>query len=183
MIKLTAEEEVEYFQSLSYKEKLEYFDTAKISFTSETYFFNSNEHFINIRPSNNFELKLYSKWVIDHWRNIFHNEFHQKHGVVFTKTFKYFEQFKERYSSVVVKSTNVDKLDYITNEIEEIKRFIFSLKIKSNIVAKVFDSICSESEDEIYVYNKYHISNAVLYLMGISGIVDTGFQSKVCTWV
>lgn len=171
MIKSTAEEEIEYFQSLSYDEKLKYFDDFGIYFLYSSNKLGENDLYVSIRPSNTFELKQYNRWIVNHWRKRFHDDLEISREVGIVRSFKYFDELREYYLSTVFGKSNDNKLGFIQSEIESIGEFVNSFKISRPILSRVYKATLNQLDEEIYTVS-YEIANPITKLKAIAKIVD-----------
>ncbi|MGQ7855810.1 hypothetical protein ACUN24_16370 [Pedobacter sp. WC2501] len=172
MINESVAEEIEYFQSLSYDDKLQYFDKERISFKKETHFFNSSyELFITIKPRNHTELKKYNKWVIDHWRESFHDDLITSKSVFLHQPFKYFSELKDYFNRKTLGLTRVNQVEFIDKQIDLIGRLVKTFRIERELVVFIHECFQDNLEEDLYSF-KYEISNTLTKLKKIGMLWD-----------
>jgi hypothetical protein len=172
MINESVAEEIEYFQSLSYDDKLQYFDKEKISFKKETHFFNSSfELLITIKPRNHVELKKYNKWVIDHWRESFHDDLIISKSIFLHQQFKSFSELKDYFNRETLGLARVDQVEFIDKQIDLIGRLVKTLKVERELVVFIHECFQDNLEEDLYSF-KYEVSNTLTKLKKIGMLWD-----------
>lgn len=171
MTKLTTRKEVEYFQSLPYDKKLKYFDDNGIYFLYNTHTLGAKDFYITIKPTNTSELKQYNIWIVNHWRKLFHDDLKYSKEISNVRSFKYYNELKEHYFSVVLGGAYSDQMSFIKSEIESVGIFVTDLKIPRAIITKVYQSLQNHLEYEIYNVND-EASNPVTKLKNIAKVID-----------
>jgi hypothetical protein len=151
---------VEKFVKITaYNEKLLFWDKYVGDYQKIDYIA-SDMVLLTIKPNGINELRLYNKWVIDHWRDHFINQRGKKTKPGIYQVYKYYDDLKNIFLKTLNKLNPLDKRVYLNNEIGQVNKVIEQHTINNKSVCKkLYKLFETYKENDIYEYQSNKVSS------------------------
>ncbi|MES2378115.1 MAG: hypothetical protein V4553_16115 [Bacteroidota bacterium] len=150
---------VEKFVKITaYNEKLLFWDKYVGDYQKIDYIA-SDMVLLTIKPNGINELRLYNKWVIDHWRDHFINQRGKKTKPGIYQVYKYYDDLKNVFLKKLNKLQPLDKRVYLNNEISQVDKVIQRHTINNkSLCKKLYELFETYKEKDIYEYQSNKVS-------------------------
>ncbi|RZJ20389.1 MAG: hypothetical protein EON51_15245 [Acinetobacter sp.] len=147
------------FYSLSYQDRLKFWDDKNFTFHYDVKEIEGVA--VTIQPQTTTERLIYNKWIINHWKFKYHEEgFGDKLGLN-DLLYKSFDVYVEQFSNRIMGLNISSKRKAISEEIFNILDAIAKTGIKKNLAKELLVKFTTNKESDIYHYKSDVVSSLV----------------------